>query len=91
MREVLSNVSKHARATTVEVSISYETEGHLARLSIADNGRGFDASKPHDGAGLAGLHERLKLVGGNLSIESNSGGTTLTAEIPELPGMPELD
>jgi len=38
-----------------------------------------------------GLRERLELVGGNLSIESNSRGSTLAAEIPELPGMPALD
>lgn len=83
-REALSNVIKHARATTVDVSIKCDRATRIARISIADNGNGIASSSPHAGIGLTGLRERLELVGGSLSVESKPTGTTVTAEIPEL-------
>jgi len=76
-------VLKHARATTVEVSIKSDRATRMVRISIADNGNGIASSSPHAGIGLTGLRERLEWVGGRLSIESKPTGTTVTAEIPE--------
>ncbi|MDO8434305.1 MAG: histidine kinase [Candidatus Binatus sp.] len=90
-REALSNVSRHARATAVEISICYQPASRSARLSIADNGTGIDLARMHDGLGLTGLRERLELVGGSLSIESKPTGTTIIAEIPELSQSPAAD
>ena len=52
-------------------------------LVIEDNGRGFDPAATPLGLGLAGMRERLLLVGGRLTVESSdSTGTTVFARIP---------
>jgi len=79
-RECLQNAVRHARARCVEISVS-SADG-FARLSIRDNGTGFN---PHDvqGFGLRGVRERVGVCGGVLSIDSGSGrGTTITVEVP---------
>jgi signal transduction histidine kinase len=88
--EALTNVCKHARGATA-VSIVISCEPSLLRLSVTDDGCGFD-TKPMlenasnavgDGLGLVGMRERLALVGGEIEIESSPGsGTTLFARIP---------
>ena len=81
-REAFSNVIRHARASAVELTL--ERDRGAARVSIADNGCGIDAAKRSGGTGLAGLRERLELMGGTLRIDSRPGATRLVAEIPEL-------
>ena len=81
-REAISNVIRHANATAVEVAI--ELTNGIARVSITDNGRGIQINRRADGIGLAGIRERLELMGGCVSLESKSGRTILVAEIPEL-------
>ncbi|HEY6421408.1 MAG TPA: ATP-binding protein, partial [Candidatus Binataceae bacterium] len=78
-REALSNVMRHAEATSVTVAI--DRVGGVARISVSDNGRGMGAAAA--GSGLAGLRERLELMGGSLRIDSRPGATTIVAEIPE--------
>ena len=82
IQEGLTNVARHARdATNVSVVIGV-AEGTLY-LAIEDNGRGFDPSATSPRLGLAGMRERLLLVGGRLAIElSESTGTTIFARIP---------
>jgi signal transduction histidine kinase len=76
--EALTNVAKHAEATTASVTVSLD--GGL-RLVIADDGRGGAA--PVDGHGLAGLAERVHGLGGTLEVTSPEGGpTTVTALLP---------
>lgn len=81
VREALSNVIRHSRASSVEVAI--EKIDSAARVSISDDGRGIDSGK-NEGAGIVGMRERLELMGGSLKVESKAGGTTVVAEIPEL-------
>ena len=81
VREALSNVLRHADATTVEISV--EKRGGQVRLCIADNGKGMSESGGRAGMGLGGLGERLDLMGGKLRIDSQAGLTRLIAEIPE--------
>ena len=76
--EAVTNAAKHASPAEVEVILEY-TAGEL-QLRIRDNGNGFD---PHglDGAknghfGLVGIHERVKQVSGNLSLNSRPGQGT---------------
>jgi signal transduction histidine kinase len=81
-QEALTNILKHADARHVTVLMSQTNR--VARLSVQDDGRGFD---PGDvgggGVGLIGMRERMALVGGRLTIESTEGaGTMLTAEVP---------
>src|SRR5260370_1916363 len=80
VREALSNVIRHARAKSVEVLVERTPEA--ARISISDDGRGIDPSNC-EGSGLSGVRERLELMGGSLTVDSQAGRTTIVAEIPE--------
>lgn len=85
-KEALHNVTKHARAE--EVTIRFERWPHGVRCFLQDDGVGFEPTKIQDdhaekGFGLIGMRERLKVVGGQLRINSLSGhGTELVVEIP---------
>jgi signal transduction histidine kinase len=81
-REALSNVARHAGATTCRVSLRYEAP--LALLEIDDDGRGFDtAAISGHGYGLSNLRERAAMVGGSIEISSQPGqGTTVRLGFP---------
>jgi signal transduction histidine kinase len=82
VQEGLTNVAKHARDAT-NVSVVIGTAEHTLHLTIEDDGRGFDPTALSSRIGLAGMRERLLLVGGQLNIESSpSTGTTIFARIP---------
>lgn len=74
LSESLTNIARHARASQVKIIFDIQ-EGHL-QLEIRDNGKGFDVNQKTSGHyGLIGMHERARLTGGNLAIESNANGT----------------
>lgn len=85
-QEALTNVSRHAQASRVEVSIQRGTAG--IRMRIKDNGKAFTVervlkAKGKKRLGLLGMRERLEMVGGRFEIASTPGqGTTVTAEMP---------
>jgi signal transduction histidine kinase len=90
-QEGLTNIVKHARGAT-SVSVGIECGSVITQLVIEDNGCGFNTSAAvkhpdnHSGFGLAGMRERLSLLGGELEIESSIGaGTTIFARIPFKP------
>jgi signal transduction histidine kinase len=81
VQEALTNVSKHAAATSVDVRVS--DRGGAIELLVRDDGRGFDPRQDSSGFGLLGMRERLALVGGTLELDSSPGaGTVLHATIP---------
>jgi signal transduction histidine kinase len=80
VQEALTNVVKHARASTVRVSVGV-ADGEVV-VEIQDDGAGFDASARTEGFGLAGMRERVSLAGGNLALESGERGTLLRAVLP---------
>ena len=83
VQEALRNVVKHSGAT--EVAIELTRHGDQIELCISDAGAGFDPAfaKGDAGLGLISMRERLRLVGGHLSIESEvSHGTRIRARIP---------
>lgn len=84
VQEALTNVLKHAAAKTVSLVLECH-EGGL-QIIVEDDGKGFDPDTPSATAGhlgLAGIRERLALVGGTLAIDSAPGvGTTLYIRIP---------
>jgi two-component system CheB/CheR fusion protein len=85
-QEALINVSRHARASVVKVTISQRPGA--VRMDIHDNGKSFRVAstlspRRNQRLGLLGMRERLEMVGGTLVIESAPGrGTTVRAEIP---------
>jgi signal transduction histidine kinase/ligand-binding sensor domain-containing protein len=83
VQEALNNIVKHAGATTGSVSISAR-DGTI-HITIADNGRGFDATGESGriGFGLTDIAERVKLIGGELTMDSALGrGTRMTVVLP---------
>jgi signal transduction histidine kinase len=82
LQETLTNVIKHAQATQVWVDLSMDDD--QVTLTIQDNGVGFDKTKTgSNGIGLAGLHERITIAGGTLTISSTpKRGTILSAQFP---------
>jgi signal transduction histidine kinase len=85
-QEALTNAAKHAQATRIAVTLNLESD--VITLTVEDNGGGFsppdiEESLPAQGAGLAGMIERLEMVNGRLRIESIPGqGSRLTAVVP---------
>ena len=81
-REALSNVARHARATTCRVSLVQRDSRGV--LEIDDDGRGFNPSRSSSqGQGLRNMRERVEAIGGTFSIESSpAGGTTVRIELP---------
>ena len=81
-QESLTNVKKHAKASLVEIVLSFEDS--VVGLRVRDNGVGFDTDVPtQSGFGLISMRERAKLIGGLLKISSNRGtGTQIEVTIP---------
>ena len=82
-QEALTNVMRHSSAS--EVLVSLETVDGALRLTVRDNGRGLPDGAREAGAGVAGMMERARHVGGRLSIGSDGAGTEVRLDIP-LPG-----
>ena len=82
VREALSNVGRHAAATTCRVRLARDRDGRVL-LEVDDDGGGFDPKSPTTGMGLANLHERAGSLGGTIEIDSTAGrGTTLRITFP---------
>jgi signal transduction histidine kinase len=83
LREGLMNVARHAQASRVTLLLK-QTDAEI-RASIADDGIGFEITEGqlNGGVGLSSMKERIKKIGGQLSIESAPGsGTTVSFVIP---------
>ncbi|HEX6850832.1 MAG TPA: histidine kinase [Candidatus Polarisedimenticolaceae bacterium] len=87
--EALTNVTRHANASRVDVTIRKTAK--LVSMTIADDGKSFPAKRVTHSPkgthlGLLGMKERMEMVGGSLRIESLRGkGTTIHAEVPTGP------
>lgn len=91
VQEALTNIAKHAGATTVSILIQSIVSS--VRLIVEDNGLGFEPQTIRQTAvcqgrlGLYGMEERAKIAGGVFTVESAQGrGTTIHVEIPLIPG-----
>jgi PAS domain S-box-containing protein len=80
--EALSNVQKHARARRVRLALSFALG--QGTLTVEDDGRGFDTSKPAPEGhhGLRNMAARANAIGGALDVESRPGRTALTVTFP---------
>jgi signal transduction histidine kinase len=82
VQEALTNVGKHARATAV--SLSVRCVDHELRISVSDDGTGFDPDATSGaGFGLMGMRERVELAGGELIVQRGErDGTVVSARLP---------
>lgn len=83
-QEGLTNVQRHSGADRVKLELKFDKS--LTELSLADNGQGFSPQslpyRPNSGYGLAGLRERLQMIGGEFELDSQPGnGTRLVARV----------
>lgn len=94
IQEALTNVSRHAQATTATVRVA--EEGRVLRASVTDDGRGLPEAERlgprgdglEGGFGMSGMRERAELVGGELEFAAApGGGTRVTLTVP-LAGRP---
>lgn len=82
MREALSNILKHADATTVAVSLGMSADNTQLQLWLADNGRGI-AANASNGRGMANMYKRADDIGALLSIKPHpAGGTIVELQLP---------
>lgn len=86
-QEALSNIRRHSRASQALVKLEFGKD--RVRMTVSDNGHGFELpEKPESLAsngklGIIGMHERARLLGGSLKIQSELGkGTQVVAEVP---------
>ncbi len=85
VQEALSNVRKHSAASTVRISIAPDPAG--IRAQVSDDGRGFDPETTVAHAaragrlGLVGMHERVRMLGGQTRIDSRPGGPTVVSAV----------
>jgi two-component system sensor histidine kinase DesK len=83
VREGVTNVVRHARATRCNLRIAQQNG--MCRLEIIDDGQGFSST---EGNGLRGMRERVEMLGGTLERRNHSG-TTLTITLPLRESAPE--
>jgi signal transduction histidine kinase len=85
VQEALSNVRKHGEASAVQISIAPHPDG--IRAEVSDDGRGFDPETTVARAaragrlGLVGMHERVRMLGGQTQIDSRPGGPTVVSAV----------
>jgi signal transduction histidine kinase len=89
-QEGMTNMRKHAQTSRAEVTIEYPetaSDEKAIRLTIRDYGVG--SNSPSGGFGLIGVHERVRLLGGEVRIETEPGeGFALIVEVPSHAGRP---
>jgi signal transduction histidine kinase len=81
--ESLTNATRHARASVVEVDA--DASGGTLRVCVRDDGAG--GADPVRGSGLTGLKDRIEALGGEFCVQSPAGGgTTVSCELPVVAG-----
>lgn len=89
VQESLTNIARHADATTASVHIDYRPDA--VTLRVDDDGRATPDSTPVPGIGLLGMRERVTALGGRLrAAPRDGGGFTVRAELPVLSVPPVL-
>jgi signal transduction histidine kinase len=82
IQEALTNCVRHAKARTIAVTVTATAKA--LTIAVTDDGVGFDQNAAHHGLGLRGIGERVKEIGGTLTITSRPGqGTALVIQLPQ--------
>jgi signal transduction histidine kinase len=77
VEEALTNVVRHASATTCTVRVTLDD---ALRIEVQDDGRGYDGPRP-GGVGIASMAARAEQLGGTCEVRGSAGGTTVTLEL----------
>jgi signal transduction histidine kinase len=86
VQEALNNAATHAEAKSAKVTVIPDAD--KISVQVADDGRGFDPERQR-GMGILGMEERVRRLGGVLTIRSAPGkGATVKAELPILVANP---
>jgi signal transduction histidine kinase/ligand-binding sensor domain-containing protein len=81
VQESINNILKHSKATRAEIQIKRKSS--QIEILIKDNGKGFEKNNSADGFGLIGISERVRMLGGEFSIQSAPGqGTSINIKLP---------
>jgi signal transduction histidine kinase len=87
VQESLTNIHRHSGSPTAKVSIA--RSNGLVLVEVVDRGKGIAPEKRHEveatgtiGVGLRGMRERIRQLGGDLEIRSNSVGTVVRVQVP---------
>jgi signal transduction histidine kinase len=79
-KEGVNNIARHAGCGEAEAELAIDRQ--WLRLTLADNGRGFDWDRIRLGHGLNSMQERSRSLGGQLQVVSSPGGTRVTLQVP---------
>jgi signal transduction histidine kinase len=84
VQEALTNVTRHAEATQVRITLHQPHSGGKLSLNIQDDGKGMSKlDGPHAGFGLIGMRERVAALHGDIRISSETGsGLRIAVELP---------
>ncbi len=90
VQECLTNIHRHSGGKAATVHLSQDAEGIF--LEVKDNGKGIPSDKlskirsqASAGVGISGMRERVRHFNGQLEIDSNESGTTVSAKFPHVP------
>ncbi|HEY2587707.1 MAG TPA: sensor histidine kinase [Tepidisphaeraceae bacterium] len=80
-QEAVTNALRHSGATRIAIELAFDADA--LRLTVTDNGEGFDVRRAAEGFGLSGMRERADRIGAELAIESERGlGTEVRVSVP---------
>ncbi|MCP9493650.1 MAG: hypothetical protein MSG64_04250 [Pyrinomonadaceae bacterium MAG19_C2-C3] len=85
VQEALSNITRHARASVVSLTVKFETDGALY-IAVENDGASFNPAHVKRGRGITNMHARASLIAARLewtSNDENSSGTRLTLRVPD--------
>jgi signal transduction histidine kinase len=91
LQESLTNIHRHSKSDRAEVSLRHDARG--TTLKVRDFGKGMNSETLRNflrtgarvGVGLAGMRERVREQGGQLAVQSDTTGTTITVMMPDAP------
>lgn len=89
-KEVLTNILKHSHCTKVKTKVEL-TDGSTIRLTITDNGKGFNLNSNTKGNGLLNMRQRAGYIGATLAIQSNCGEGTSVVLFFNVPSVPPAE
>ena len=93
VQECLTNIHRHSGANRAEIHLRV-SDGSVG-VKVQDNGKGMSAARLSEiqsnasGVGICGMRERVRQLGGQITLESDSSGTTVFFTIPALAAVPE--